>query len=118
MNDIESAGLFLSLDTRTEVRDRLAAQIVAMTSGSSGGAELMQALGPMATGNDRELMQSWPVVKSRFGAGRRGVRRSESARIGDAVHALFSSAIERMKQLPPERAEPVPIETARQVKRL
>jgi hypothetical protein len=118
MNDIESAGLFLSLDTRTEVRDRLAAQIVAMTSGSSGGAELMRELGTMATGNDRQLMQSWLVVKSRFGAGRRGERRSESARIGGAIHALFASAIERMKQLPPEPAESAPLEIARRVKRL
>jgi hypothetical protein len=118
MNDVDRSELFRPLGTRTEVRDRLAAQIVAMTADSSGGADLMRELGTMATGNDRELMQSWLAVKSRFGAGRRGERRSESARIGSAVHALFASAIERMKQLPPEPADTTPVDVAPRARRL
>lgn len=113
MTNHERVAFFQPFVTRTEVRNALARQLAVLTEPGENRADIPDELATLVTGSDREVMQSYLIVKSWRGKGR-----SDAARIGAELRELFAEAIERMKQLPAEALAPEPIEAVRQVRRI
>lgn len=112
MTNNERVAFFQPLATRTEVRHALARQLAVLTESGDNRADIPDELVALVTGSDREVMQSYLIVKSWRGKGR-----SDAARIGGELRELFADAIARMKQLPAEALAPEAIEAVRQVRR-
>jgi hypothetical protein len=108
---------FKPFRTRTEVRSTLASALAGLMGSGAGPAGFPVEIAGLSTGNDREVMESFVRVKT-FCDGRKGAeRRSIAADIGREVRDLFTQALERMKELPPEPVKREPIVAAGQVRR-
>lgn len=117
MNDEKWTMLFTPFRTRTEVRNTLASTLAGLMVTGNGTFVFPAEIDSLATGNDREVMESLGRVKS-FCEGMKGTdKKSVAASIGRDVLQLFSEALERMKKLPPEPIQAVQIAAARQVRR-
>jgi hypothetical protein len=108
---------FKPFRTRTEVRSTLATTLTGMVETCSATVTFPEEIAALSTGNDREVMESFLRVKA-FCDGRKGSdRRSVAADIGRDVRELFSQALDRMKELPPEPIKRDPIVSVAQVRR-
>ncbi|MEO8156700.1 MAG: hypothetical protein ABI648_02810 [Betaproteobacteria bacterium] len=119
MSDEKWTLHFQQFRTRTEVRTTLASTLNTLMDPGSGQHAFPVEISTLSTGNDREVMESYGLVKS-FCDGKKGNdRRSIAATIGGEVRDLFAKALERMKQLPPEpiAREPIILAATRLVRR-
>jgi hypothetical protein len=117
MNDDKWSMLFTPFRTRTEVRNTLASTLAGLMVPGNGAVLFPVEIGGLATGNDREVMESLGRVKA-FCEGMKGAdKKSVAASIGRDVLELFSGALERMKKLPPEPIRAAEVAAARQVRR-
>ena len=117
MNDDKWSMLFLPFRTRTEVRNTLASTLASLMMPRNEVPLFPVEIGALATGNDREVMESLGRVKA-YCEGMKGAdKKSVAASIGRDVLALFSGALDRMKKLPPEPIRAVELAAARQVRR-
>jgi hypothetical protein len=107
MQDSNELG---SLDTRRAVRDFLARGLDDL-SGGSARPQLPAELAGLSTGSDREVIDSCRLLDRCYDARGAAQARSGDAAIGRRIHQLFSHALRRMKQLPPDPREPVPAHT-------
>lgn len=117
MTSTEWNHLLTNLSTRSQVRNALATELARLTAPGSGGVWVVEEIGPLRTGSDREVMQSFLMIKSRAGAGNAARRRTQAEAISESIHELFLLAIDRMKQLPTETLTIEPWATVRQVRR-
>ncbi len=93
---------FQQFRTRTEVRGTLTSTLISLMEPGSSQTVFPAEIGALATGNDREVMESYVLVKSFCDSKKGNDRRSVAATIGGEVRDLFARALDRMKQLPPE----------------
>ena len=109
--------LFTQFRTRTEVRGVLSSTLTNMMDPAKDPAKFPSELSRLATGNDREVMESYLRVKI-FCDGKKGRDRgSVAAGIAGDVRDLFAKALERMNELPPEAITLARIATVRHVRR-
>jgi hypothetical protein len=93
---------FKQFSTRSEVRGEIVTNLAKFMEARPNETLFPVELSRLHTATDREVMESYGAVKS-FCDGKRGNdRRSQAAVIGGEVRELFSKALERMKELPPE----------------
>jgi hypothetical protein len=112
MSDQKWATHFTHFRTRTEVRNTLSSTLAGLMTAGSDETAFAAGIGALATGNDREVMESFVRVKA-FCDGKKGnERRSIAATIGSDVRDLFAKALERMRELPPEPIKRDPIVAA------
>jgi hypothetical protein len=107
MQDSNELG---SLDTRRAVRDFLARGLDDL-SGGSARPRLPSDLAGLSTGSDREVIDACRLLDKCYdgrGAAQAG---PADAALGSRIRELFSQALRRMKQLPPDPREPVPAHT-------
>ena len=109
---------FQQFRTRTEVRSTLTSTLTTLMEPGSSQTVFPAEISGLSTGNDREVMESYGLVKTFCDSKKGNDRRSIAATIGGEVRELFAKALERMKQLPPEpvKREPV-IGASTQVRR-
>ena len=100
---------FQQFRTRTEVRGTLTSTLTSLMEPGSSQTVFPAEIGALATGNDREVMESYVLVKSFCDSKKGNDRRSIAATIGGEVRELFAKALERMKELPPEPIKREPI---------
>ncbi|MEO8165819.1 MAG: hypothetical protein ABI619_10530 [Betaproteobacteria bacterium] len=102
---------FKQFRTRTEVRSTLTSTLLGLMQ--PGSASVFPAeISGLSTRNDREVMESYALVKT-FCDSKKGTdRQSIAAAIGGEVRELFALALARMKELPPEPAKPEPLVAA------
>lgn len=92
------------LRTRSEVRGYLAKEVEALI-GTPGQPELPAELEGLATGSDREVVQASMRLDKSFGTRSVAGAASANAALGRRVRDLFSKALQRMKELPPDPRE-------------
>jgi hypothetical protein len=92
------------LRTRGEVRVCLAKQIEDVI-GAWAQDELPSDLGELATGSDREVVQTSLRLDKSFGTRNAAHAKSPDAALGCQVRDLFTQALRRMKELPPDPRE-------------
>jgi hypothetical protein len=117
MNDAKWTMLFSPFRTRTEVRNTLATTLAGLTVMPAGSAAFPAEINALATGNDREVMESLGRVKAFCESLKGADKKSVVASIARDMYELFSGALETMKKLPPEPIKPVELVAARQVRR-
>ena len=109
--------LFTQFGTRTEVRGVLSSTLTSMVDSAEDPTKFPSEISRLATGNDREVMESYLRLKI-FCDGKKGRGRdSVAAAIAWDVRDLFAKALERMKELPPEAITLARIATVRHVRR-
>jgi hypothetical protein len=87
---------------RTEVRSTRTSVLGTLMEPSISQTVFRPPISGLATGNDREVMESCGLVKT-FCNGKTGNdHRSMAATIASALRELFYGALESMQQLPPE----------------
>ena len=118
MSDEKWAMHFQQFRTRTEVRSTLTSTLTTLMEPGSSQTVFPAEIGALSTGNDREVMESYGLVKTFCDSKKGNDRRSIAATLGGEVRDLFAKALERMKELPPEpiKRDPV-ISAARLVRR-
>jgi hypothetical protein len=118
MSDEKWAMHFKQFRTRTEVRSTLTSTLTTLMEPGSSQTVFPAEIGALSTSNDREVMESYVLVKTFCDSKKGNDRRSIAATIGCEVRELFAKALERMKELPPEpiRRDPI-IPAARLVRR-
>ncbi len=109
MSDEKWAMHFKQFRTRTEVRSTLTSTLVTLMEPGTSQTVFPVEISTLSTGNDREVMQSYGLVKSFCDSKKGNERRSIAASIGGEVRDLFAKALERMKELPPEPVASSPI---------
>jgi hypothetical protein len=109
MSNEKWAMHFKQFRTRTEVRSTLTSTLTALMEPGSNQTVFPAEIGALATGNDREVMESYDLVKTFCDSKKGNERRSIAATIGGEVRELFAKALERMKELPPEPIQRAPI---------
>jgi len=109
---------FKQFRTRTEVRSTLTSALTTLMEPGSCPTVFPSEISELSTGNDREVMESYGLVKTYCDSKKGNDRRSIAATIGGEVRELFAKALERMKELPPEpiKREPI-IPASTQVRR-
>src|SRR5258706_14094430 len=112
MSDDKWATQFKQFRTRTEVRSTLTTTLTTLMDPGTSQTVFPAEIGTLSTGNDREVMESYMLVKSFCDSKKGNDRRSIAANIGSEVRDLFAKALERMKELPPEPIRRDPIVTA------
>jgi hypothetical protein len=108
---------FQQFRTRTEVRSTLTSTLATLMQPGTSQTVFPVEISTLSTSNDREVMQSYVLVKSFCDSKKGNDRRSIAATIGAEVRDLFAKALERMKQLPPEAIKREPIIAAALVRR-
>jgi hypothetical protein len=99
-----------SLDTRRAVRGFLARALDDL-SGGSARPQLPSDLAGLSTDSDREVIDACRLLDKCYdvrGAAQAG---PADAVLGRRIRELFSQALLRMKQLPPDPREPIPAHT-------
>ena len=109
MSDEKWAMHFQQFRTRTEVRSTLTSTLTTLMEPGSSQTVFPPEISGLSTGNDREVMESYGLVKTFCDSKKGNDRRSIAATIGGEVRELFAKALERMKQLPPEPIKREPI---------
>jgi hypothetical protein len=99
-----NADKLAALETRRAVREFLARELDHL-SGDPARPPLPADLAGLAAGSDREVIESCRLLDKGYSG--RGAAESAGAAIGDRLRELFSRALQRMKQLPPDPLEPV-----------
>ena len=117
MNDQKWNMHFKQFRTRSEVRTTLKSTLAGLVEAATGQTLFPAEISGLSTGNDREVMESYGLVKSFCDAQRGNDRRSVAATIGGEVRELFATALQRMKELPPEPVKRDPVVAAGQVRR-
>ena len=112
MSDEKWAMHFKQFRTRTEVRSTLTSTLTTLMEPGSSQTVFPVEISTLSTGNDREVMESYGLVKSFCDSKKGNERRSIAASIGGEVRDLFAKALERMKELPPEPVTREPITSA------
>jgi hypothetical protein len=102
MSNEKWAMHFKQFRTRTEVRSTLTSTLTMLMEPGSGQTVFPAEIGTLSTGNDREVMESYGLVKTFCDSKKGNDRRSIAATVGGEVRDLFAKALERMKELPPE----------------
>ena len=110
-------ALFTQFRTRTEVRGVLSSTLAGIMEPVTDSTTFPREISGLSTSNDREVMQSYVLVKSFCDSKKGNDRRSIAATIGAEVRDLFAKTLERMKQLPPETIKREPIIAATLVRR-
>jgi hypothetical protein len=100
---------FKQFRTRTEVRSTLTSTLTTLMDPGTSQTVFPAEIGALSTGNDREVMESYVLVKTFCDNKKGNDRRSIAATIGGEVRELFAKALERMKELPPEPIKRDPI---------
>jgi len=109
--------LFTQFGTRTEVRGVLSSTLTSMVDSAEDPTKFPSEISRLATGNDREVMESYLRLKI-FCDGKKGRGRdSVAAAIAWDVRDLFAKALKRMKELPPEPITLARIAAVRHVRR-
>ena len=118
MSNEKWAMHFQQFRTRTEVRSTLTSTLTTLMEPGSSQTVFPAEISGLSTGNDREVMESYGLVKTFCDSKKGNDRRSIAATIGGEVRELFAKALERMKELPPEpiKREPI-IAASTQVRR-
>ena len=109
MSDEKWAMHFKQYRTRTEVRSTLTSTLTTLMEPGSSQTIFPVEISALSTSNDREVMESYGLVKSFCDSKKGNERRSIAASIGGEVRDLFAKALERMKELPPEPVTRDPI---------
>lgn len=109
MSNEKWAMHFKQFRTRTEVRSTLTSTLTTLMEPGTSQTVFPAEIGALVTGNDREVMESYGIVKSFCDSKKGNDRRSIAAIIGGEVRELFAKALERMKELPPEPIKRDPI---------
>ena len=109
MSDEKWAMHFKQYRTRTEVRSTLTSTLTTLMEPGSSQTVFPVEISALSTNNDREVMESYGLVKSFCDSKKGNARRSIAASIGGEVRDLFAKALERMKELPPEPVTRDPI---------
>jgi len=109
MSDEKWRMHFQQFRTRTEVRSTLTSTLTTLMEPGSSQTAFPAEISALSTGNDREVMESYGIVKTFCDSKKGSDRRSIAATIGGEVRELFAKALERMKQLPPEPIKHDPI---------
>ena len=117
MSDEKWAMHFKQFRTRTEVRSTLTSTLSALMEPGSRPPVFPAEISALSTGNDREVMESYVLVKSFCDSKKGNDRRSIAATIGGEVRDLFAKALERMKELPPEPIKHKPLVSVQLVRR-
>lgn len=117
MSDEKWGMHFQQFRTRTEVRGTLTSTLTRLMEPGTSQTVFPVEISALSTGNDREVMQSYVLVKNFCDSKKGNERRSIAATIGGEVRDLFAKALERMKQLPPEPIKHEPIISAALVRR-
>ena len=112
MSDEKWAMHFKQFRTRTEVRSTLTSTLTTLMEPGSSQTVFPVEISTLSTSNDREVMESYGLVKSFCDSKKGNERRSIAASIGGEVRDLFAKALERMKELPPEPVTREPITSA------
>jgi hypothetical protein len=92
------------LRTRREVRECLAKEIQGVIDGRSP-PDLPPELMELPAGNDREVIQTSQRLDKSFGTRSVADASSAEAALGRKVRDLFTAALQRMKELPPDPRE-------------
>jgi len=105
------ADAIASLDTRSAVRGFLAKQLSDLLGGTAP-QDLPPELVGLATGSDREVIETSRRLDNCYETGSAADARAPDVAMGRKVRDLFATALQRMKQLPPDPREtlhvPVP----------
>ena len=109
MSNEKWAMHFKQFRTRTEVRSTLTSTLTTLMEPGSSQTVFPSEISGLSTSNDREVMQSYGLVKTFCDSKKGNDRRSIAATIGGEVRELFAKALERMKELPPEPIKRDPI---------
>ena len=112
MSNEKWAMHFKQFRTRTEVRSTLTSTLTTLMEPGSSQTVFPSEISGLSTGNDREVMESYGLVKTFCDSKKGNDRRSIAATIGGEVRELFAKALERMKELPPEPIKRDPIVAA------
>jgi hypothetical protein len=96
--------LITSLQTRSAVREFLGSALSELTGGPAR-PRLPLDLSGLATGSDREVIESCRLLDQFCGA---ASAKSADSQIARSIRDLFSRALSRMKQLPPDPRAPIP----------
>ena len=112
MSDNRWSMHFQQFRTRTEVRSTLASTLVTLMEPGTSNAVFPAEISTLSISNDREVMESYGIVKSFCDSKKGNDRRSIAATIGGEVRDLFAKALDRMKELPPEPIKRDPIVAA------
>jgi hypothetical protein len=115
MSDDRWSLHFQQFRTRTEVRSTLGTTLTTLMEPGTSQTVFPVEISALAIGNDREVMESYGIVKTFCDSKKGNERRSIDATIGGEVRDLFSKALERMKALPPEPIKHAPIIPAERV---
>lgn len=97
------ADSITSLHTRSAVREFLGSTLSELTGGPTR-PRLPLDLSGLATGSDREVIDSCRLLDQFCGAMR---AKSAESQIARSIRDLFSQALTRMKQLPPDPRVPI-----------
>jgi hypothetical protein len=92
------------LSTRREVRGCLAKEVEAVIQ-SCAAPQLPAELAELFTGSDREVIQTSQRLEKSFGRSNVARTSSTSSALGCLVRDLFTEALQRMKELPPDPRE-------------
>jgi hypothetical protein len=95
----------MSLQTRSAVRAFLATALTDLTGGSAR-PRLPLDLTDLATGSDREVVDSCRLLDQFCGT---GSAKSADTVLARSIRDLFAQALSRMKQLPPDPRVPIPV---------
>jgi len=106
------ADSLASLNTRSAVRGFLASQLSDLIGGKAQH-ELPEELAGLATGSDREIIETARRLDKSYETCSAADAKSPGTVMGRKIRDLFASALQRMKQLPPDPREtlhvPVPV---------
>ncbi|PYT03731.1 MAG: hypothetical protein DMF60_17445 [Acidobacteria bacterium] len=109
--------LFTQFATRTDVRGVLSSTLTSMMDSAEDPTKVPSEISRLATGNDREVMESYLRLKI-FCDGKKGRGRdSVAAAIAGDVRDLFAKALDTMKVPPPEPITLARIAALRDVRR-
>jgi hypothetical protein len=97
------ADSIASLKTRSEVRGFLAREVDGLIGGQAR-QDLPDELSNLATGSDREVIESSRRLDKCYEA-RGAAAARPGAAVGQKIRELFAKALQRMKELPPDPRE-------------
>jgi hypothetical protein len=98
------ADSIASLKTRSEVRGFLARELDGLIGGRAP-RDLPDELSNLATGSDREVIESSRRLDKCYETRSAAVAARSGTAMGRQIRDLFATALQRMKELPPDPRE-------------